>query len=1127
MRTIPRRALAATLLAAACMDSPNAPNSTLRSPTSTRSAITTTPNDACTVHWASGVAGSWFDASKWSPVGVPTSSSSVCIDAAGTYLVTLDPVTDATPVDVLALTIGGAGATPSLRLSGAATILNVAQGIDIKENGTLDLRNTTGATVTVTRAITNAGTLSITAPCGGCGSGNVINADIVNSGTWSGTGVLSLNKTGGTYENTGAINLTQMNGIVVPAGAGAVTFTQNAGSITPNPSSGTLVLRSGTFRWNGGKVRGRPIDGGRPSVVVDGGTIVIAPTATDSGSIGALANGGAQTTVTGDIPALTALWVAGAANGQAASITFTGNPTNAGQLVVVSILDGAVGGPLTLAGSGRLTNNGTIDQSRNSGSQAFFHYALDVTNNGTWLETTAFGTVLEKAGGTYINGATGTIDMGSQSSVFITSVIVATLTNLGTITGGTLTADANSHVVLAGTQTTDIKSVNGGIIDPGNPLGIASVFLFQPTATGVLRIELGGTTAGSLYDRLDATSFATLGGTLQIVEANGFQSGQCGQVFDVLTHTLASGYGTFANVTGLAPAAGRSLRLLYINATATTKGVVRLVGFDGAQKVCVGPNPVSISEGGAGVQYAIALDHAPTANVVVTATPNAQVTVSPPSLTFTTANWQMPQFFTVTAVDDQAAEGAHTGTITHAVTTTDATYLGFVPAALTANITDNDVNLPPTATNDGATTAEDTPVTVSVLTNDSDPEGQPLTVTAVSAPAHGTAQVTGSGSTVRYAPAANYNGSDSFTYTVSDGVMTSTATVSITVTPVNDLPVANNDQATGRSQTLIAIFVLANDSDPDGGALTVTQVSTPAHGTAAIVSGGQSVTYQSAAGFIGSDQFTYTVTDASGATATATVSVNVLDPTSNSPPVAVVDFLRVTKSSGTIRIDVLDNDYDPDGDRLTIVSATGAASGTVEIKGRSLVYTIVDPHLGHDVIWYTISDGFGGTSSAQATVVWQVPLQVVDLNMDLAILGPGNVYLLNGNYYYGYAVQAQYIADAAIPAGTKIVVTFTIPDGGYSMGQLTASPYPGFIVPHDVDPPVHCLPEMESDVLRRVVCTDDITETVPAGSTIGHNYYLFYSVSGPKHLTVKAEVTSPFNDPRQSNNSATASTKLP
>ena len=66
-----------------------------------------------------------------------------------------------------------------------------------------------------------------------------------------------------------------------------------------------------------------------------------------------------------------------------------------------------------------------------------------MTNNGTWLETAAFGTSLEKVGGTYVNS--GTIDMGPQSSVFITRVVGATLTNTGTVTGGTLTADTNGR----------------------------------------------------------------------------------------------------------------------------------------------------------------------------------------------------------------------------------------------------------------------------------------------------------------------------------------------------------------------------------------------------------------------------------------------------------------------------------------------------------------------------------------------------------------------------------------------------------------------------------------------------------------------------------------------------------
>ena len=98
--------------------------------------------------------------------------------------------------------------------------------------------------------------------------------------------------------------------------------------------------------------------------------------------------------------------------------------------------------------------------------------------------------------------------------------------------------------------------------------------------------------------------------------------------------------------------------------------------------------------------------------------------------------------------------------------------------------------------NDAATTAEDTAVSIAVLANDTDPDGDPLTVTGVGTPAHGSAVVNANG-TITYTPAANYTGADSFTYTISDGQGGSaTATVSVTVTAANDAPVAVNDAAT-------------------------------------------------------------------------------------------------------------------------------------------------------------------------------------------------------------------------------------------------------------------------------------------------------------------------------------------
>ena len=101
----------------------------------------------------------------------------------------------------------------------------------------------------------------------------------------------------------------------------------------------------------------------------------------------------------------------------------------------------------------------------------------------------------------------------------------------------------------------------------------------------------------------------------------------------------------------------------------------------------------------------------------------------------------------------------------------------------------------PVAVNDTATTAEDTAATIAVLANDSDPNGDTLSVTATTQGAHGA--VTLVSGVVRYTPAANYAGPDSFTYTIGDGNGgTDTGTVTVTVTPVNDTPVAVNDTAT-------------------------------------------------------------------------------------------------------------------------------------------------------------------------------------------------------------------------------------------------------------------------------------------------------------------------------------------
>src|SRR5439155_554494 len=144
------------------------------------------------------------------------------------------------------------------------------------------------------------------------------------------------------------------------------------------------------------------------------------------------------------------------------------------------------------------------------------------------------------------------------------------------------------------------------------------------------------------------------------------------------------------------------------------------------------------------------------------------------------------------------------------------------------------------------------------LGNDSDVDGDALTAVLVSGPAHGTLTLNANGS-FTYSPAANYNGSDRFTYKANDGqALSNLATVSLTVTPVNDAPVASNDAYTTPETPPLPAAppgVLGNDPDVDGDALPAALVSGPAHGTLTLNANG-SFTYSPAANYNGSDSFT-------------------------------------------------------------------------------------------------------------------------------------------------------------------------------------------------------------------------------------------------------------------------------
>ncbi|WP_268968520.1 Hint domain-containing protein [Palleronia pontilimi] len=184
----------------------------------------------------------------------------------------------------------------------------------------------------------------------------------------------------------------------------------------------------------------------------------------------------------------------------------------------------------------------------------------------------------------------------------------------------------------------------------------------------------------------------------------------------------------------------------------------------------------------------------------------------------------------------------------------------------------------PIANDDSATTDEDTPLSnIDVLGNDSDPDGDALALKVIAATAeNGTVAINADG-TLTYTPDADFNGEDTITYTIEDADgLTDEATVSVTVNPVNDDPVAVDDSATTDEQQPVKIDLIGNDTDVDGDALELVGFDQPANGVVT-GNGDGTVTYTPNKGFSGDDTFSYTVGDGKGGTDTGTVTVTVND----------------------------------------------------------------------------------------------------------------------------------------------------------------------------------------------------------------------------------------------------------
>lgn len=281
------------------------------------------------------------------------------------------------------------------------------------------------------------------------------------------------------------------------------------------------------------------------------------------------------------------------------------------------------------------------------------------------------------------------------------------------------------------------------------------------------------------------------------------------------------------------------------------------------------------------------------------------------------------------------------------------------------------VNNPPTAQDDAAETDENTAAAIEVLANDTDPEGDSLTVSDSTQPSNGQVDCTQAGECT-YTPEANFNGEDSFTYTASDGNGgTDQGKVAITVKAVNDTPKAQADTYTTEEDkplTVDAPGVLGNDSDADDDQLTAEAVGQPQNGNLTLNPNG-SFTYEPEANYNGEDTFTYKACDDAATLACAEpVQVKITVSSVNDAPTAKDDS-ATTPGDVPKNIDVLANDTDADGEALTIQEYTQGSGGMVtENPDRTLKYTPDDTFTGEDTFTYTVADGNGGTAKATVTV---------------------------------------------------------------------------------------------------------------------------------------------------------------
>ena len=626
-----------------------------------------------------------------------------------------------------------------------------------------------------------------------------------------------------------------------------------------------------------------------PTVAEDAGATDVTVTGTLNGAAQSMATDVTVSVDSGtaragtDFAAVDAFTLTIAANEKSGTATFRLAPTDDSLVEDVETVkvSGSTGGGLTVS----VATLEITDDDEPS-------YALAV-NPATIAETDGVSTVTVSTGGIGFP-ADRTIALGFG----------------GSATKGTdYSVDAESLTLTAGqtSVSTTVRAVDDEVMDPNETIDITATLDGEGIGTTQTVTIVDNETAATRVALSLAPAAVAEDGGATVVTVTGTLNGAAQSTATDVTVSVASGTATagtdFAAVASfpLRIAANETSGTATFAFTPTNDAViegtetVRVSGTAGGDLTVLAAtleitdddepsyvlavNPATIAEAGGlstvtvstgGVSFPA--DQTIALGFGGSATKGTDYSVDAESLTLTTGQTSVST--TVRAVDDTVTDPDETIEIT---ATLDGEQIG---ATQTVTITDEtprkQPNRPPAAVDDQAETAEDTPVLIDVTANDTDPDGDPLRVVAVMAPAHGTATVVAG--RLRYVPAPDYNGPDRFTYRVADSDgETAAAAVTVAVVPVNDAPLAvgsipNQRLEEGGPPATLKVAPYFEDADDEVLTYTAT-TSNPS--VATVVAAGATLTLTPVV--TGNAAVTVTAADAGGLTATQTFDVAVGD----------------------------------------------------------------------------------------------------------------------------------------------------------------------------------------------------------------------------------------------------------